>query len=309
MSSASLKKIQGFIAVGTEAPFLDPDGLVIVGLDEPETDENWYAHCQRLRDESDADLADYITSIRSAGTVDNPIQGCRDGHRIVVLDGRRTTRAARIIRAEQAKAGVAVAERVKIRVVIHAGEPDSWYRINVGSHKAKPLTPMQRARGFLHLWKRFGEDHARVAALQECSVQTVKNQLKVFDLSTKAQHALDDGKPLRELIKLADLPREKQDAAIAQLEATGATGGAAASNGISAAKRGEAVTKDETRTRSRLFLEKLVKTFKKVDLVHRRLDAIEMLKFVLGGPPPKGLDEQVLEALEAAGFKHKVAKK
>jgi hypothetical protein len=55
MSYATLKRLDGFSATGTEVPFMDPRKLVIVGLDVPETAENWFAHCARLKDITDAD--------------------------------------------------------------------------------------------------------------------------------------------------------------------------------------------------------------------------------------------------------------
>jgi len=309
MGSTSTRKIEGFVSLGGEAPFIDPNDVVIVGLDEPETADNWYAHCSRLADETDADLAEYVNDIRLSGKVDEPIDVVRDGDRVVVLDGRRSTRAARMVWAEQAKAGVPVAERVTVRVLIRRGTAEDLFRFNVDSHKKKPLTPMQRARMILKHFSCTGEDMKKTAEAFGVTTQTIKNMSSLIDLAPDVQRAVDKGElPIREAIKLADRPRDEQKEILAQLTANDALSGARASNGIAAAKKGKRVQNDTRKMRSRTFLEKWRDTVKKDErfcAVKVPLD--DVLKFILGGGVPTDFPERVKESLVEAGFKQRKA--
>jgi ParB-like chromosome segregation protein Spo0J len=305
MGSTSTRKIEGFVSLGGEAPFIDPNDVVIVGLDEPETADNWYAHCSRLADETDADLAEYANDIRLSGKVDEPIDVVRDGDRVVVLDGRRSTRAARMVWAEQAKAGVAAGDRVSVRVLVRRGSPEELFRYNVDSHKKKPLTPMQRARMILKHFSCTGEDMKKTAEAFGVTTQTIKNMSSLVDLAPDVQRAVDKGElPIREAIKLADMPRAEQQLLLTSLKEADATKGARASNGIKAAKKGEKVKNDTRKMRSRTFLEKwrdIVKKDERFCAVKVPLD--DVLKFVLGGNIPTDFPERVKESLIEAGFK------
>lgn len=308
--SNKIRELEGYKSSGSEVPYFDPNEVWIVGLDEeaPETEENWFAHCARLHDESDADLADLIENIRKTGRVDDPIDVVRDGSRVIVLDGRRRTRAARIVRKEQAEKRMPIADRVVVRAIIRTGAPEDLFRYNVDSHKKKLLNPLQKARLILNHFKSTGEDAQKTAAFFVVTKSVVRYNVRAFDLSQRLQNAVAAGKfPLQEALKLADLPRDEQNKAYAELEAANATKGAGAAQGVEKIKRGE---KPETYTkrvtRSGIFLKKwraeLVKTETYPDLV-------EWLDFVLGGPPPKNMGDDHEEILLRAGYNPKSEKR
>lgn len=307
--SSDVRELDGFISRGGEVPHVDPNDVLIVGLDTPETTENWYAHCARLKDESDADLEEYVVDILRTGRVDDPIDACRDGDKLIVLDGRRSTRAARIAWSRQKEIGIKKDERVTIRVLLRRGEPEELFRYNADSHKKKPLTATQRARLYLNYHERTGEDLERTRLFFGVTSQTVRNMLAIFDLDAQVQKKLDTGEiPLREAVKLRTMPRADQREALAQLVAVGATQGVAASAGIAQAKRGEKVEKiEKTRMRSRAFLVKWKNALSKNGAAENHKPLLGLLHFILGGPLPEEVagDEHVLTALDEAGFRRK----
>ncbi len=301
MGSASTRKLEGFVSLGGELPWLAPHAIKIVGVDVDETPENWFAFCPRAGDELESD---WIDDIRRNG-VRMPVDVYRDGDAVVMLEGRRRVTAARLIWDEQSKAGIPETERITVRVNVRRGNPMELFGFNVGSENRKARSPMQRAALMLHA-KKFGADDKAVAEMFCCTTQTVKNMTSLFDLAADVQRAVDKGDlPIREAIKLADMPREEQKEILLQLKEADATKGARASNGIKAAKKGEKVKSNDTRKmRSRNFLERwrdVVKKDERFCAVKVPLD--DVLKFVLGGNIPQDFPERVKESLIEAGFK------
>ncbi len=306
---SDIKNVEGFKSTGGEVPYVNPKAVIIVGLDEQENEGNWYLHDARLQDESEEDLAEYATTLRGLNVADDPIDVVRDGTRLLVIDGRRTVRAARIIWDEQAASGIDEKDRIAVRAIIRRGKPEDLFRINVDSHKKKPLTPLQHARLVLNYFNRHQEDIAKTATFFGVSEPTVKNHLALFDLAAPVLRAVDKGElPLREAVKLADMPRAEQVVAMTELQAAGATKGAALSNGIAAKKRGEKVERaDKSRVRSRKLLERWLAVVKK-EKPNATVPLIDVLKFVLGGNVPKD-GHAVFELLAEAGFKGNTTKK
>ena len=304
MGSASTRKLEGFVSLGGELPWLDPHSIKIVGVDVDETPENWFAFCPRAGDELEAD---WIDDIRRNG-VRMPVDVYRDGDTVVMLEGRRRVTAARLIWDEQKKAGVSETERITVRVNVRRGSAMELFGFNVGSENRKARSPMQRAALMLHA-RKFGADDKAVAEMFCCTAQTVKNMTSLFDLASDVQRAVDKGElPIREAIKFADMPREEQKLLLTSLKEADATKGARASNGIKAAKKGEKVKNDTRKMRSRTFLEKwrdIVKKDERFCAVKVPLD--DVLKFVLGGNVPTDFPERVKESLVEAGFKQRKA--
>ena len=314
MSYASLQKLDGFVVAGGEVPYINPDAPKIVGLDIPETVDNWFAHCSRVKDVTDAEIKEYAEAIVAAGKVDHVIKAYKDGASIlVVLDGRTTVRAARMAREIQATRKVPEAERVNVRVNIVGGsgaDPEEFYRINLDSHKHKPLTRTQYAKGVLTYFQKMGEDHAKTAAFFKTTVQTVKTVLQHFSLSPKIQKMIDDHRlPSTVTRDLAELTREKQEEAVEDMLATGSTKGAAAANATAKAKKGEKIDKtDKTRCLSKKFLEHWHTALKATGKFE---ELRAMLLFFLGGPVPPEVkkSDKLMETLEAVGYGKKKGKK
>jgi hypothetical protein len=304
MGSAATRKLEGFVSLGGEMPWLAPHSIKIVGVDIDETAENWYAFCPRA---GDALEADWIEDIRTNG-VRMPVDVYRDGDSVIMLEGRRRVTAARLIWDEQKKAGIPEKERISVRVNVRRGTALQLFGFNVGSENRKARSPMQRAALMMHA-KKFGADDKAVAEMFSCTTQTVKNMMSLFDLAADVQRAVDKGElPIREAIKLTDVSREEQKEILLQLKEADATKGARASNGIKAAKKGEKITGDKRKMRSRGFLEKwreVVKADEKFCAVKVPLN--DILKFILGGGVPTDFPERVKESLIEAGLKQKKA--
>jgi hypothetical protein len=304
MSYASMKKLEGVQGMGSAVPSFDPGALRIVGLDVPETADNWFAHCARLKDVKDEDITEYAEALASIGHTDHIVKAYRDGNSLVVIDGRTTTRAARMARSLQAKRRVSPDELITVRVAVVSGTPDELYRANLDSHKHLPLTRTQYAKGVLKYHQVTGEKIDQTAKFFRVDPATVRLLLAHFDLSPKVQNAIDERKlPATVTKKLASLPRAEQDAALRDMLATGSTKGAAAHNAADkAAKREKIEKKDVTRMRSRAFLEKWLEELRKAG-GFSELQA--MVEFILGGDLPREIrrDAKLLAAVEAAGFK------
>jgi len=304
MGSASTRKLEGFTALGGELPWISPHAIKIVGVDIDETPENWFAFCPR----ADEKLEDsWLEDLRANG-VRQPVDAFRDGDTVVLLEGRRRVRAARVIWDEQHKAGIPEDKRISVRVNVRRGSPVELFGFNVGSENRKSRSPMQRAALMLQAQK-FGSDDKQIATMFSVSTQTVKNMLSLYDLAPDVQRAVDKGElPIREAIKLADVPREEQKEILAQLTANDATKGARASNGIKAAKKGEKVKNDTRKMRSRTFLEKWRDVVKKDErFCAAKVPLDDVLKFILGGNIPTDFPERIKESLVEAGFKQKKA--
>lgn len=300
MGSAATRKIEGFVSLGGELPWLDPLAIKIVGLDIDQTAENWFAFCPRADEELEAA---WLEDIRQNG-VRQPVDVFRDGDTVVLLEGRRRVRAARQIWDEQRKAGVPEKERISVRVNVRRGSPFELYGYNVGSENRKARTPLQKAALMSHALK-FGADEKQIAEMFSVTAQTVKNTLALFDLAPEVQKAVDKGEfPLREAIKLADKSRDEQKQILTELRDNDALKGARASNGIAAAKKGEKVGNDTRKMRSRGFLEKWREVVKKDEkFCAVKVGLNDVLKFVLGGNVPADFPERVKESLIEAGFK------
>lgn len=306
---SDVKNLKGFVSRGGETPFIDPFEAVIIGIDEPETDENWWAHCPRLHDETDADLDEYAEDLRRSGVVDEPVDFVRDGNRLVVIDGRRTVRAARIVRSEQTQAGLPVAERLTIRCIIRRGAPEELFRLNAQSHKHKALTPAQKAKLILTYYRRAGEDEKKTAHFFNCSTSHVKQSLAYFDLDESVKKAIkttsDEGIAFSNAVKLASLPREEQKKLLAELLAEGTTKNSAVTAAVAARKRGETTAPKRDsgkKMKSRSFLTKwhdIVKQKEKERPDWENL--VKILGYILGGPVPTELGEDFVESLREAG--------
>ena len=288
-----------------------PEALRIVGLDVPETTENWFAHCSRVKDVTEAEIKEYAESILLAGKVDHVVKAYRDGSSVlVVLDGRTTVRAARAARDLQATRKISEDKHVNVRVNIVSGPGEELYRINLDSHKHKPLTRTQYAKGMLTYHEQVGEDHAKTASFFHTTVQTVKTVLDHFRLSAKVQKAIDDHIiPTTVTKDLSSLTHEKQNEALAAMVATGSTKGAAAVNATAKAAKGEKIeSKDKTRALSKKSLEGWYDVLRK-DGGYAELRG--MILFFLGGPIPPEMkkNEKLMTTLEAAGFSKKKGKK
>ncbi len=300
MSTANTRKIEGFMSMAGEVPALAPHAIQIVGLDVEMNEENWPGFCPRAKEPLEDE---WVKDIRDNG-VRTPVDVYRDGDTVFMLEGRRRVRAARLVWDEQEKAGVEEKDRIKVRIIVRSGDKMFLFGFNTGSENKKLRTPGHKAALMLHAQK-YGAEDKDLARLFFCTVQTVKNTLAYFSMTTDLQKAVDTGFPIREAIKLADKPREEQKKILGELEAAGATRGAAAGNAIAKIKRGEKVEKaDKTRMLSKAFIEKLTPMLE-AEGFH---ELAHVLKVVTGEKPLTALGDAVMPTLVAAGYKEKKPK-
>lgn len=212
---SNVKETVGFIARGGEVPLIDPDQIIIVGVDEPQDAENWYADCPRFDQEPSAE---FIANIRDLG-VRVPVEVGKDGKRLVLLDGRNRVKAARIVRKEQAEAGIPEAQRVAVRCIIRHGSPEELYSYNVASHQAaEPLNPMQLAQQLGVYIKNVGDDLDRASKVFGVSVPTLKARRELLNLHPKVQTAVASYQLSQAAaLKLSSLRREEQAEKVATM--------------------------------------------------------------------------------------------
>jgi ParB-like chromosome segregation protein Spo0J len=304
MSSKSMSKLEGFESRGSDIPWFNPNSVVIVGCDEsaPLTGENWYAYCPRASDPLEDE---WIEDIAENG-VRSPVDVYRDGDRIIVLEGRRRIRAARIVWERQQQAGVDEDQRIKVRANIRTGDASALFLYNVGSDNRKERSPLQRASLMLHAQKH-GCDKHQIAKMFSCTTMTVDNMLSLFRLHSEIQRDVDRGAfPIREAIKLASLSREEQKSCYDELRSSGATSGAAAANGIEKKKKGIKVDgADKRRMLAKPLLLKWTERLRAVDLG----PTADIIDFILGGPIPESLNEEEIACLTDAGYRPRNKKK
>lgn len=303
MGSSQVKNLEGFAARGGDMPWLNPHAIRIVGLDVPETADNWFAYCARADEVLENE---WVDDIRQNG-VRIPVDVFTDGDCAVLLEGRRRVRAARIVWEEQEKNEVSEADRIKVRVSIRKGSPLALLAFNAGSDIKKFRTPLQRAL-LMSTAQKYGATNEDLARAFSCTTQTVKNTLCLLDLAPVVQDAIEQGQIAATVAtQLSKMPRAVQREALAGLLTAGATKGAAAKNGVDKVKRGEKVgEKDKTRTKSRAFLEKWRDVLKADGGFDYTVDVID---FVLGRKPSDEWERDFAESLCLAGWSRKSDKK
>lgn len=307
------KEMNGHKSRGGDVPYMNPNKLVIVGIDTPKTAENWFAHCARLVDIDDAELADYAEFILNNGA-DHAVHAARDGLDALVIDGRTTTRAARLAWKIQEERGVPEDERVAVRVLFlptrgsQEEQQEAWHRINVMSHKQRPLTKVQEARQVADYYTRVHEDKDKTAAKFGIHPKTVENHLALLSLDRSVQKAVTDGFPMAEAIKLADMPKADQKAKIAEIVASGAVKGAAAASAVRKVKKGQAVgTAEKVRKVSALVVDKFLTVAEKTGGYETLVAFARLLRGDKGAH--KDLGEDIIALLSEAGWKEPGAKK
>jgi ParB family chromosome partitioning protein len=216
---------------------------------------------------------------------------------VLVLDGRRRLKAARIVWDEQAAAGLPEAKRIIVRFIMQTGTPAELFRVNRSSHDdRKDLTPAQRALLMAHFAKHVDGIEA-VAREFGCTVTTVKNSMALLECSERVQQAIAAGTIApTAAVRLARMPRAEQDAKLEQMIARGATRGAAA---VEIMRDEDAPAPLATRLRPVGFFERWYDGLGTAAAEQEKL-ARAVLGFVLGDD--RALEEwpQLLEGARAA---------
>ena len=212
--SSDVKNIDGYRARGGEAPWIDPNKIVVVGLDVPASADNWFAHCPRIDEEIEEE---FVQSVREDG-VRKPVEVYRDGNRVALLAGRRRVRAARIVWKEQADKDVPVDSRIAVRVLMRSGDPSDLFKYNVRDNAdRKDLNPIQRATMMANYQKHAGDDVDKTAGMFNVSPATVRNYLSLLNLTSCVQAAVAKRElSVANALALTPLPRADQAAHLSE---------------------------------------------------------------------------------------------
>lgn len=142
---------------------------------------------------------------------------CKDGDRVVVLDGQQRTKAAREANRRLAAEGK---EPVRCKIVLERGSDGDLYGVKLlANAMAQEETPMGRAVK-IQKYLSLGRTEAEAAVVLGLKTPQVKALLSLLDLSPKVQQAVEKGEVnLTSAAKIAKLPRESQPQALADLSA------------------------------------------------------------------------------------------
>lgn len=214
--------IKNYGAAGrTDLLVFEPEKLVLV------TDTTHPLYDKRVHLPVDEAM---VVSIMEQGVIE-PIQVRRNGTNssgpiVEVVFGRQRVKNAREANRRLTKLG-----RPTIRVLA------TWFRGDdaqaLGNMMAenlvrKDVAPIERAE-LMRRYLAFGRSERDVSVVCGCTVQTVRDTLKLLELTPEVQAAVTSGDVAANAAKeLADVPREKQGEALASMRDAGATKGQAA---------------------------------------------------------------------------------
>lgn len=197
---------------------MDPADIVIIGLDTRDGPEH-PLYDDRIRLALDEGL---VLNIMARGVL-VPILGRKNGPRVEVVDGRQRVRCAREANKRLKKEGL---KPVKIEVSLKRPKDEKaalGMLITTNENRINDdyVARARKAQRLLDL----GADEDEVANDFGCNAQTIKNLLKILELSPKVQKAIQ----AREIgyiaaISLTDLPQKDQEETLAAMVASGNTG-------------------------------------------------------------------------------------
>lgn len=189
---------------------MDPDDIVIVGIDTGDTDKHplWDP---RIHLPIDPLL---VANIRHYGVLE-PIDTTKDGERLLVVDGRRRVLHARAAKRIQLEAGEEV---VKVPVMIRKGDDAHLFGVSRAHNAMRtgdgPLTNARNAQRMIDM----GSSEAQVALTFGVTPQAVKNWLALLGLHTDVLAAVKaEQLTPTAAIQLAVLPRAEQAEVVSEL--------------------------------------------------------------------------------------------
>lgn len=201
--------------------YFEPHELDIVGFD---TDEQDHELCHHASNAFDAEhYAEYIAYMRLHGVV-KPIVFRRDGDRILVVDGRTTTRVARVVaplwEADRKAEGVKDA-KFMIPAVVRKGTAEELFCASRAANRRRPEDdPMEQAKDVAKLING-GVPEEQAAVKLGLPAARIKQLLALLQLHPKVQRKVGAGVSLDAAVKLAKLPQDQQVAKLAEISATG----------------------------------------------------------------------------------------
>jgi ParB family chromosome partitioning protein len=224
-----------------------------------------------------------------------PVLVRRNGKVLEVVDGRQRVRAALEANKRIAEDG---GDPVRVRYRYVVGDDHKMGSIMVIANALRIEDPPSLKATKIQRYVDTGYSEEELAHIWGCTKQTIKNALLVLQCTPKVQKAIDT-KAVTEVAgrELAQMEREKQDAALAELIASGnARGGGAKAAARSIRKTGKAKAKNEKtlKMKPRHFVEGLIAAFEEMGDKPQPKLAIAVANLILGDP-------QALAAYTALG--------
>jgi len=204
--------------------YFDPFELTIVGHD---TDEQEHELCHHASNQFAAEqYREYIDYMRLNGVV-KPIVFRRDGDRVLVVDGRTTTRVARVVAPlweQDRKAEGIKGDDAKLRIpgVVRRGTADELFCASRAANRRRPEDPVgEQAKDVSRLVNN-GATEEQAAARLGLPLARVKQLIAYLALDRKVQRRVGAGVSLDAAVKLAKLPAKDQIAKLDEIEKSGA---------------------------------------------------------------------------------------
>lgn len=204
--------------------YFAPDELTIVGHD---TDEQEHELCDAQSNAFAAEqYTEYINYMRLNG-VDKPIIFRRDGHRILVVEGRTTVRVARVVAPlweQDRKAEGLKGDDCKLRIpgVVRRGTADELFCVSRATNRRRPGSggDMQDAKDLARLVNN-GATSEQAATRLGIAPARAKQLLSLLNLHPKVQRQVGAGVSLDAAAKLAKLPELEQVKKLDEFKAQG----------------------------------------------------------------------------------------
>ena len=203
--------------------YFDPTELTIVGHD---TDEQEHELCDHASNKFAAEQYDeYIAYMRLNGVV-KPIVFRRDGDRVLVVDGRTTTRVARVVaplweqdrKAEGLKGDAC---KLKIPAVVRRGTAEELFCASRAANRRRPDDHvMDQARDVARLTNG-GTPIEQAAIKLGLPLSRAKQLHALLDLSPKIQRRVGVDVSLDAAVKLVKLPEAQQLEKMAEIAKSG----------------------------------------------------------------------------------------
>lgn len=198
----------------------DPCELTIVGHD---TDELDHELCDHESNAFDAEhYEEYIAYMRLNG-IDKPIIFRRDGDRVLVIEGRTTTRVARIVAPlweQDRKAEGLKGDDCKLRVpgVVRRGTADEMFCVSRAANRRRPGSDSSivDAKAIARLVNN-GATEEQASVRLGIPPSRGKRLLAVLQLDPRLQRRVGVDISLEAAAPLAKLPQSEQVAKLAQL--------------------------------------------------------------------------------------------
>ncbi len=193
----------------TNAWLFDPEQLKLV------TDENHPLYDPRIHLPTDEAM---IRNIMVNGVIE-PVIVAKEGQDVVVVDGRQRTKNAVEANKRLTAEGK---EPVKVTCIIRRGDDASLFGVLISANENRQDdTPLGKAEK-LARYMAMGRTEDQAAIAFGVSTVTIKTWLAMLTLSEKVRQAVDEGViSATAAVKLVDLPRPEQEAALNSLVESG----------------------------------------------------------------------------------------